>query len=244
MASYVYGVIDDSAQAPTGRGIGDAPVQLVSGAGAAALVSELPHESLEMGRGELLVHARVLEEALMQGTVLPMRFGMVLEGAEAIRRDLLEAHAEQLRSQLAELEGKVEVRVRAMYLEESLMREVVQENRDIAQIRRSLRGKPDDATYYARIELGERVAHAIDAKRQSDAEEILDKLAPLAAAVDVTEPSHERIVVNLSLLVDRARFSELDERVEQIAREQANRMRVKLTGPLPPHSFVQLAGAV
>ena len=33
-----------------------------------------------------------------------------------------------------------------------------------------------------------------------------------------------------------------DQVLEQIAAEQAERMRFKYTGPLPPHSFVELSG--
>ncbi len=243
MPKHVYGIVGESTPAPKQPGIGEAQVELVAGDGTAALVSEVPDGQTQVGREELLRHAQVLEDALAHGTVLPMRFGVVLDGPDAVRRDLLDAHREELRSQLEQLEGKVEARIRAMYEEEPLMREVVQQNPDIRQLRDSMQGQPEDATYYARIELGELVSEAIDHKRRFDAEQILDALMPHALAVEIADPSHERSVLDASFLVERTRLAEFDQRVEDVAKDRLNRIRVRYTGPLPPHSFVELAGA-
>jgi hypothetical protein len=237
---YVYGVLASSAQAPAGGGIAGAPLELVAKDGIAALVSDLPEGELMMGREAMTVHARVLEEALSHGTVLPMRFGIVMAGAVTVRDDLLDAHGEELRRQLADLDGKVELKLRATYEEERLMREVVREDNDVARLRESLRGAPDDAAYYGRIELGELIARAVERKRERDAAEIVDELKPFALAIDLAAPTHERIVLSASFLVERRRMNEFDAAVDRIGTERRDRMRFKYTGPLPPHSFVEL----
>jgi hypothetical protein len=241
--SYVYGIVDDAAANPSGRGINDAPLQVVHGEGAAALVSELEaREQLQFGRSELMVHARVLEEALGRGTVLPMRFGVVLEGTDAVRHDLLEARAQELHMQLREMAGKVEIRVRATYEEDALLREVVKENPDIARKREALSGQPEDATYYERINLGEMISKAVDRKREADAQAFLDALAPHAAGVQVADPSHERVALNASFLVERKQMKTFEDAVEGVAAKQVGRMRVTFSDPLPPHSFVEFSG--
>jgi Gas vesicle synthesis protein GvpL/GvpF len=239
-AKYVYGIVPEAIDPPAGPGIGGAPLQLIAGEGAAALVSDLPEAELRVGREELTVHSRVLEEALARGTVLPMRFGVVMAGESAVKRHVLDAHRDELRSQLADLEGKVELNVRAMYEEENLMREVVREDQDVARLRAALRGAPEDSTYYGRIQLGELVAGAVERKRERDASDILAALAPLALAVEVAEPAHERIALSASFLVERERMEEFDAAVDRVGAGQTNRMRFKYTGPLPPHSFVEL----
>jgi hypothetical protein len=241
-ATYVYGIVPDAVDPPAGTGIGDAPLRLIAGDGAAALVSDLPGGELRIGREELTEHMRVLQEALARGTVLPMRFGVVMAGDAAIRRHLLDAHRDALRSQLAHLAGKVELKVRAMYEEENLMREVLREDQDVARLRETLRDAPEDATYYGRIHLGELVAGAVERKRERDASGILASLAPLAVAVEVAEPSHERVALSASFLVARERMPEFDAAVDRVAGAQAERMRLKYTGPLPPHSFVERVG--
>ncbi|MBV9309602.1 MAG: GvpL/GvpF family gas vesicle protein [Solirubrobacterales bacterium] len=243
MANYVYGIVRKATKAPSRPGIGDAPLQLIGGDGAAALVSELPTERLDMGREELLTHAKVLEEALANGPVLPMRFGVILEDPDAVRRDILEAHSAELLSQLEQFDGKAEMRVRVTYEEQPLMREIVRDNSEISKLRESVRGKPEAATYYDRLRLGELIAEAVERKRYAEAQQILDLLASNAVAVEVADPAHERVVLDASFLLERKRLEEFDDLVERIAREQVERLRVKLTGPLPPHSFVHFSEA-
>lgn len=84
------------------------------------------------------------------------------------------------------------------------------------------------------------VSRTVEHKRAGDAGQILETLTPLALAIQVGEPNNERIVINASFLVERDRITEFDSAVDEIGRQQADRMRIKYTGPLPPHSFVQL----
>ncbi len=242
-AKYVYGVMSAASDPPATAGIGGAPVQLIGAGDLAAIVSDIDRSELQMGREAMTAHARVLEEALTRGTVLPMRFGVVMDDADTVRGELLQEHAPDLQAQLQQLEGKVELRLRATYEEDQLMREAVAQDPEILRMRESLRGVPEDATYYARIELGERVAAAVERTRQADADAILAELAPLAVAVEAGDPGHERIAVNASFLVERDQLAEFDGRVDEIGRAQAGRLRFKYTGPLPAHSFVRLATA-
>ena len=240
-AKYVYGVVPASAPAPSGTGVAQAPVQMVVADRTAAIVSDVPDEELEADRESLLAHTRVLERALEGGVVLPMQFGVVMADERSVREDLLERYDSDLAAQLGELEGKVELHLRAIYEEAAVMGEIVREHPQVAKLRDALRGQPDDATYYERIRLGEMVAEAVERRRQADGNAILDALTPLAQAVDVGEPTHERMVVRAAFLVERARMEEFDGAVDDLGRENDGRMRFKYTGPLPPHSFVELA---
>jgi hypothetical protein len=239
-ATYVYGVLSAGEPPPAATGIGGAPLREVTSDGIAALVSDLGEKQLALGREEMTTHAHVLDAALARGTVLPMRFGVVMAGEPSVKSHLLEAHHDELERQLRELNGKVEVRLRAVYQEDSLMREVVREDLDVARLRRSLRGASEEATYYGRIRLGELVAAAIERKREVDATAILDLLAPLGLDTRIAEVSYERIVVNVSFLVDTDQLPEFDRAVDDLGAAQQHRMRFKYTGPLPPHSFVEL----
>jgi hypothetical protein len=242
-AKYVYGVVEADACVPARAGIDDAPLALVASGGLAALVSDVPGE-LRMGRDAMTAHARVLEETHALGTVLPMRFGVVMDDGDAVRGALLDVHRDELTRQLAEFAGRVELKLRAMYEEEALLREVVREHRAVAELRAGLQGRSEDATYYARIRLGELIATAIEGKRAVDAEAILACLSPLALAVDVAGPSHERIALSASFLVEGTALEEFDAAVDSVGERQAGRMRLRYTGPLPPHSFVRLAEVV
>jgi hypothetical protein len=123
------------------------------------------------------------------------------------------------------------------------MREVLAENPQIASLRESVRAKPQDAAYYERIELGERVAEAIERKRELDADQIVAALSVVADAVELSAPGHERVALNASFLVARDRLKDFDGVLDAFAEGQGGRLRFKYTGPLPPHSFVEFSGA-
>ena len=241
-AKYVYGVVRANGKAgPRARGIGRMQVRVVRGDGLGALTSDVPPGDLEARRDELLAHSRVLEKAIEQGTVLPMRFGVVMPSEEAVREQLLDPHRDQLEAQLEAMEGKFEVNIKGIYDERALLSEVVEQNREIAKLREAIRGQPEDATYYERIRLGEMIAEAVNEKRDRDADEIVGRLVSHAASVEVGEPVHERMAVNASFLIDRSARKRFDAELDRIASEQGERMRFRYTGPLAPHSFVELA---
>jgi hypothetical protein len=173
-----------------------------------------------------------------------MRFGVVVADSDEVRERILDRHAGELSAQLERLAGKVELNVRAVYEEEPVMREIVERHPEIARRREALRGQPEDATYYERINLGEMVAGALEQAREADAHTMLEVLSPLALAVEIGEPGHERMVLSASFLVEREGVERFDQALEDLARAQADRIRFKLTGPLPPHSFVEFAETV
>jgi hypothetical protein len=235
---YIYGVVSSEAEPPSVAGIGGASLELIRADGVAALASDAPDGDLVMGREEMTTHARVLEAAHATSTVLPMRFGVVMDDEAHVVDDLLMARHQALLSQLQQFAGKAELKLRATYEEEPMLREVVSEDQDVARLRDSLRGAPEEATYYGRIQLGELVARAIERKREGDADLIMQTLSPLALATELTPPTHERIVINASFLVEQTAMPDFDAAVDRLGESQAGRMRFKYTGPLPPHSFV------
>src|SRR5829696_3295175 len=97
---YVYGVVRARGAASVrSEGVAGGPVTMVAENGLAALTSDVPGSELRSGREELTTHARILEQALEGGVVLPMRFGIVMEGEDSVRRDLLERHHDELLAQ-------------------------------------------------------------------------------------------------------------------------------------------------
>jgi hypothetical protein len=236
---YVYGVTRAGARpSPSPGGVGDSPVQTIERGSVAALVSEVPDESVPPRAKNLTAHTEVLRAAMDGGTVLPMRFGVLMPDEDTVRRDLLEGREPWLTGMLDALDGRVEMTVTSMYREDVLLREVVDSDRTIAALREQVRDKPAAATHFERIRLGELVARAVEVRRNADAATILDELLPTADAFVPGEPLHERMVVNAAFLVRRDKLAEFDAAVERVSAERADRMHFKLTGPLPPFSFV------
>jgi hypothetical protein len=142
------------------------------------------------------------------------------------------------------MDGKIELALKGLYDEEAILRELVAGDREIAGLRAAIAGKPEAATYYERIRLGELVAAAFAARQEHDSAAFVEELRPHAVAVRAGEPIHERMAVNASFLVERSGLPAFDRALEEIGRREADRIRFRVTGPLPPHSFVELEAVV
>jgi hypothetical protein len=241
---YVYGIVPASRRAPSGTGVAKGRLRSLQAGELGAIVSAVRDGELQAGREDLLAHARVLERAVSDGAVLPMRFGMVMADADAVREELLERYQDDLLAQLEELAGTVEIDLRAVYDEQVVMREIVAGDQRIAERTEALRERDPDSAYYERVALGQMVAEALEQVREADTSSLLETLEPLAVAAQVAEPEHERVAAHVSFLVDAAQLAEFDRAVDELGRAHAGRMQLRYTGPLAPYSFVHLPAGV
>ena len=237
---YVYGFMrQEDAPSRLEGGVGDpaGAVEPVTEGRLAALTTRIGPEGLVARRASLLAHADVLRRVHDLGTVLPLRFGMVMDDEDAVREEL-RRRRDELSELLGALDGRLEMSLSASYREDVVLREVAAEHPEIVQAQRAIKGRPAEATHFERIRLGEIVARAVEAKRTADGGAILRELEPHAVAVAAADPLHEHMVVRAAFLVDRARLDVFDSAVEDVSRRRAERMQFKVLGPLPPHSFV------
>jgi hypothetical protein len=240
-AVYVYGVAPAKEQTDVeapGVGTLHAGVRRIVHRDVAAIVSDVERGPLAAAQ-ELRAHWRVLEEAVSKATVLPVRFGTLMESDEAVVRDFLAPRHDHLAAQLEQLAGKVQLTVKGFYEEDRLLRGVVEESPAVTRLRERVRGRPEAANYYDRIKLGELVAGEVERARERDTALVLERLKPLAVAVHSEPPSTPDGAVNTAFLVERAKVDEFSGAVGSLAEEVGNRMRLRYVGPLPPYSFTE-----
>jgi len=234
---YVYGILPASdAESATATGVEGRAVRAVVYDGLAALVSDLQSGSLA-AVDDVRAHWRVLDEASQQGTVLPMRFGTVMEGEEAVRQQLLAPNAQRLERLLGDLAGRVQVSVKGDYDEDALLRDVVSRSPAIAALRDRVRSIPDAAGYYDRIELGEMVAGEIARRQALDAQTAVERLQSHAVATRAGEPSGTGQAFTIDFLIDRSGMEGFGRAVSELGDAMAGRVAIRYVGPLPPYSF-------
>jgi Gas vesicle synthesis protein GvpL/GvpF len=242
---YVYGVVPaaEAARWPEVEGL-DGPstrVRLVERGALAALVSTIPVDKTPGTRADLEAHQRVLAAAVEHGTVVPMRFGVVMDGEETVRDVLLSRHEAQLEALLQKLAGHVQMAVKAYYVGDALVRAVVASRPELARRSAELQRLPEARSYGARVQLGEEVAALAAAARERDESALLDKLAPLAAEIATEPAADERVALNAQLLVHRERRGKLDEAIAKLRAELEGRVAFRYVGPIPPYSFADIA---
>jgi len=239
---YVYCLIrSEEPHEFTTLGIGERGdvVHTVNFMDLAAVVSSSPVKDYESTRRNMMAHTRVLEEVMREFTILPVRFGTVAPSEEDVRK-LLERRFGEFHGLLNEMEGKVELGLKALWYEGVIFDEIVKENADIRRLRDALMGRPPEETYYERIRLGEMVEAAVWKKRDEDAEKILTPLRPIVRQTRANKIISDRMILNAAFLVDKEREAEFDQAVEKLDREMRHRIIFKYVGPVPPYNFVNI----
>jgi hypothetical protein len=235
---YVYGVLAAAdAASLTTSGVMGSPVRAVQSGDLAALVSDVAGGALAAAR-EVRAHWRVLESASKQTTVLPVRFGTVMEDDDAVREQLLADGAERLTALLQELTGRVQLTVRGTYDEDALLRGVVAGSSEIAALREHVLRMPEAAAYYDRIQLGELIAGEVQRRREADAALAGERLAPFAVAVR-EEATGADGAFHLAFLVERDRIDAFSAAVTALTAELGDRVAIRYVGPLAPYSFAE-----
>jgi hypothetical protein len=214
---------------------------MIASSGVAAVVSDVPPDWRAATRADVEAHDRVLAGLVDHETVVPMRFGIVMASDDQVRERLLERHAEELASLLEQLEGRVQMALKAYYVDESLLREVLKRRPELKQRSDSLEGLPVAMTQHERIALGRDVAEAVEEQRALDERALVEPLAQVAADVRVEPVASDRQALSVQLLLDAQRRPQLDATVRRLTDEHRERFGFRYVGPLAPYSFTDFS---
>ncbi|MDI6869288.1 MAG: GvpL/GvpF family gas vesicle protein [Coprothermobacterota bacterium] len=218
-------------------------VHTVCHEGLAVVVSDSPVKQYESTRQNMMAHEKVLETIMREFTLLPVRFGTVTDSSSPLEdiKKLLSVKFEEFNRLLRDMEGKVELGLKAFWRDEkAIFEEIVAENAEIRRLRNSLSGKSAAATHFDRIRLGEMVKKAMDRKRAKEADKILLPLRQVAYKIRENEVLADRMVVNAAFLVDRNRVPDFDQAVNNLDEQLGKRIALKYVGPAPPYNFVNI----
>lgn len=245
---YCYCIIRSS-EARTFEGfspMGDTngPVHAVSRDGLAVVVSDSALGEYESTRANMLAHERVVEGVMREFTVLPIRFGTLTQDGTSAIPDilkLLEKRFKEFDKLLADMEGKVELGLKALWRDEkAIFQEILGENAAIRRLRNSLAGKKTAILRYQAVPLGEKVKEELDRKRRGEAARILTPLKRVACRTRENNVVMDRMVFSAAFLVDQSREGEFDQAVTKLDEEWGCRINFKYTGPNPPWNFVDI----
>jgi hypothetical protein len=238
---YVYGILPGDVEIETGAaGVGDPPgeVRAVRYRDLTALVSDVDLDR-PLGRAEdLFAHEDLLDSSAADVPVLPLRFGAVLASDDAVADELLGQHYDEFTSALRQLDGHAEYVVKGRYVEQAVLADILAENPEAARLGDQIRHADPDATRDQRIQLGEIVSVAIEARREADTRALGDAVSGRVTASVVRPPTHELDAVYAAFLVETGKAEGLRQAVERLAGEWQGRVDLRLTGPLAAYDFV------
>lgn len=205
------------------------------------VVSNHPMTRFVVNRDNMLAHEKVIEEVMKEfDGVLPVRFGTVAEDADEIR-NLLDRRYREFKHALRDMDHKVELGVKGLWKDmDCIYREIGEKNKEIKQLRETLRKSKGNGGIEERVELGKMVEQALVRKRKQEAEKVVDALRRTAFEHKLNNTTDDRMFINAAFLVDKGREKEFDNIMDDLGRKYKDRMTFMYAGPLPVFNFVNI----
>jgi hypothetical protein len=238
---YVYGIVPvPSAPTPADvLGMDGRDVGLVTAGELGAVVTEIVLPRPPGRRRDLLSHSDVLNAVARHGDVLPLRFGTVFPDAASVVTDLLASRPETLVKLLDRVAGAVQLNLRATYVEERVLAEVVAASSEIRRLRDRTKDIPEGTPHPDAVHLGRLVSGVLADLRREDSALLVEQVLPLVRDSRARERVTTDHVLDLALLVDRGAVGAVEEQLERVAADVHERIHLQLTGPLAPFDFVE-----
>lgn len=237
---YVYAVVPAQSALPADlRGLDGAAVQLLRYGDLAAAVTPIALDRPPGRRAELVAHSEVVDHLAAAVAVVPAQFGSVMADRESVLRELLERDHDRLLRVLRRLEGCCQLNLRATYVEDQVLAEVLRERPDVAELHRRTRHLPPGTLHPDLVQLGELVARVMEDKRAIDAPEVLAVVEGHIRARAPRPGGGVDHLLDVAMLLDRDEVSALEADLEQLAEGVHERIRLRLTGPTAPYDFVE-----
>lgn len=236
---WVFGVVSADAELKRLESADDLPeVSLLEEGDLAAIIGDVPEDDPKGTRNQALAHARVLEAAVRDAPVIPMRFGTMCPDDDAVANGILKERHDELLELLDKFRDSVQLVLKVTYDEKTVLREMLDDNPEAAKLREAIGQGPEEATRDQRVRLGEFIANELEQRRQRDGAELNGQLDDLVQEARSEPPEKEWMVLNAPLLVERDRLDEVEQALEEIAEDRSDRMHFKLLGPMPVFHFL------
>ncbi len=240
---YLYGII--GAEEPATFGVSGFPpspteVYTVVNQGLGCVVSGYQGENFAaLDRGNqircLIAHQEVIERVMKGHTVLPIKFGTLVEGDDAVRQIIEQGHG-RLTQTLKQIADSVEMEVVATWdLKEVL--ESIGRTDEILRIKESIANKPAAATVEQRIQAGRLVKQCLDRRRNQIQDHITALLGVMAVNVQPNALLADEMVMNVAFMIPKDRQYDFDQWVRALDSTFHDELKFRIIGPLPPYSF-------
>jgi len=250
-ARYIYCVADAGEEVSLGKiGIEEHEVYAIPYKDICAVVHNCPaqpyrSDDQEVVEAWVMTHQEVVDTAWEKwGTVLPLSFDTIIrEEAEKSARenvkDWLKQEYERLESKIEEMRGKAEYGVQVFWEPKVIAQSLTWTSPEIGRLEEEIKTKPKGLAYMYRQKLENLMKHEMETKADECFKNFYSRIRKHTDDVRVektkkAEPGLQ-MIMNLSCLVYRDRYSELGEELDKINRMEG--FSVRFTGPWPPYSF-------
>jgi DnaJ-domain-containing protein 1 len=245
-AIYVYGVIGSHVEKRFVPGEKDylAEVYTIPYKDIASVVSDYPKNSFdyrtrEIVAKELINHQNVIENIMKEYTIIPIKFGTLLENADGIKKVLEKGYSE-FKDKLEKIEKKIELDVVAVWNNlDSIIKRIGDENEEIRKFKEEIAKKSQQDTFQERIEIGNMIKDALEKEKSDLQTEMLEFLKDKAQVSEFKkhELMDDRMILNCAFLLDKDKESEFDLALNELNEKYNEKINFRCIGSLPLYSF-------
>jgi hypothetical protein len=237
---YLYAVISGPDERTYGDfGIEGATVYVISDGSVAAIVSDVPNKKIRPERLHLAAHQEVLRRLMEEITPLPMTFGIIADGPEAIQRILIR-NQQVLVDQLHRVSGKAEMGLRVTWDVPNIFEYFVHTHQDLRTARDHFFATQREPTQEDKIELGRMFDRILNEDRESHTERVEEILSTYCFEIKRNRCRNEREVMNLASLIAREDQGKFEAAIFKAAELFDNNFAFDYNGPWAPHNFVDI----
>jgi len=238
----IYGFIQGDEPCRFGAiGIDDREVYTLTFEDISALVSRLPLEGFESMPKEALLrnltaYQSVIEQVMNEHPVIPVKFGSLLEGDEAVIR-ILRRGKDQIAQSLKEMDNRIELNVVALWPDLNTVLTEIGQTEEIKALKENAGSKSKDEMLKMQIKTGRRVKALLDEKREVLKTEIMAPLQRIAEKQCIHSLMDDSMILNVGFLIQRENALRFEELVRGLDVRYEDRITFRIIGPLPPYSF-------
>jgi uncharacterized protein YajQ (UPF0234 family) len=251
---YLYCVADSGERADLGKlGLDGKEVYTIPCVDLCAVVHNCPSEPYKSEDNEkvkrwVMAHEKVVEVAWERfGTILPVSFDTIIKGEkdrgveENVKNWLKEDYA-HLKQKMDKMRGKAEYGVQIFWDPKFIADEIAKTNEEIKNLNHEIKSKSKGMAYMLKQKLENLLKKEMEKKADSCFKEMYTKIKMCVDETKVEKTKRiddkSQMLMNLSCLLDKEKYKELGEELEEINKQEG--FTVHFTGPWPPYSFVAL----
>jgi len=243
MRKYIYGVIKTNKPVTFGESLlSSSPEEVytvVQGDLAGVVSNYSRGDFVSLSKEDklrcLMTHQGVIERVMKEYTILPVKFGTIVESEDEIRR-ILEQGYKKLAQTLDQVDSLVEIEVAATWDLKKVLEEIGNEE-EIVQLKQSTAGKSASEILEMQINAGKLVKESLDRRRESYRTQTMQSLAGVALDIQPNALVADEMVMNVAFLIESEKQEDFDTQVRRVDEGFNDQINFRVIGPLPPYSF-------
>jgi hypothetical protein len=223
------------------KGITGANLYAVSFGQVSAVVSKLEKLDLIADRAHVIIFAEAIEKLTYHFTLLPMRFGSMLDSPHAIQK-MLDKNYSELENNLRKVEDKSEFGLKIFCNIEKLKINLKMNSGETNDSLQKITSSDNDTVFrkYIKQKLEiHRIEEMLSKYIDSIIAEFTGFLIELNAEKKIKKMTSGTTIIDAVFLLKKEKKAKLIEAIEELQVKYSG-LNFVLTGPWPPYSFVDI----